>query len=303
MGIESAKDVWDKLKTIHQSDGMARVRSLLGEIMRYRLVTTIDGTSALTRIQNEIGNLKAASRPSEDMNIEALLASLGPEYEFIVAGIDVSDTTKYEDVVAKLRKAEARLKGQRQGQGQNLANFTTTATTGSSNKKGRKKGSCFHCGKEGHHKKECKKLLPEQAKTDENDAGTQGSRTEGGKDNQDKARHSHWISPRSFILKTCARAALILRSACGSLASSTMSSTCSASINPRSLLTQTDGSAVVARNPCTLTRRLSADSIPGLTVLVHIALSRVDRLILLCPAHPAVVSYRFPPRARLPGRP
>ena len=50
------------------------------------------------------------------MKIEALLASLGPEYEFIVAGIDVSDTTKYEDVVAKLRKAEARLKGQRQGQ-------------------------------------------------------------------------------------------------------------------------------------------------------------------------------------------
>jgi hypothetical protein len=46
------------------------------------------------------------------MKIEALLASLGPEYEFIVAGIDVSDTTKYEDVVAKLRKAEAKLKGQ-----------------------------------------------------------------------------------------------------------------------------------------------------------------------------------------------
>jgi hypothetical protein len=40
------------------------------------------------------------------MKIEALLASLGPEYEFMVAGIDVSDTTKYEDVVVKLRKAE-----------------------------------------------------------------------------------------------------------------------------------------------------------------------------------------------------
>ena len=115
MGIENAKDVWDTLKTIHQSDGTARVRSLLGEFMRYRLVTTIDdGASTLTRIQTEIGNLKPSSKPSEEMKIEALLASLGPEYEFIVAGIDVSDTTKYEDVVAKLRKAEARLKGQRQ---------------------------------------------------------------------------------------------------------------------------------------------------------------------------------------------
>jgi transposase InsO family protein len=190
IGIESAKDVWDKLKTIHQSDGTARVRSLLGEFMRYRLVTTIDDTaSALTRIQNEIGNLKLTSKPSEDMKIEALLASLGPEYEFIVAGIDVSDTTKFEDVVAKLRKAETRLKGQNQGQAQNLARFTSTATAG---KKDKKKGSCFHCGKEGHYKRECRKFLAEQAKTKENDTGTQGSRTEGG---QDKGRHSHSASP------------------------------------------------------------------------------------------------------------
>jgi len=130
------------MRQANQSDGTARARGLLCESMRYRLTTTIDdGASALTRIQNEIRNLKATSKLSEDMMIEALLVSLGPEYEFIVAGIDISDTTKYEDVVAKLRKAEARLEGQEQGWGQNLARFTSTATTG---KKERKKGSCDH---------------------------------------------------------------------------------------------------------------------------------------------------------------
>jgi hypothetical protein len=80
--------------------------------MRYRLVTTIDdGASALTRIQNKIGNLNAASRPSENMKIKALLASLRPEYEFIMVRIDISDTTKYKNVVIKLKKAKARLMG------------------------------------------------------------------------------------------------------------------------------------------------------------------------------------------------
>src|SRR5271156_5740453 len=69
------------MRQANQSDGTARARGLLCESMRYRLPTTIDdGASALTRIQNEIRNLKATSKLSEDMMIEALLVSLGPEY-------------------------------------------------------------------------------------------------------------------------------------------------------------------------------------------------------------------------------
>jgi hypothetical protein len=109
--------------------------------VRYRLTITIDdGVSALTRIQNEIGNLKKTSKPSENIKIETLLASLGLKYKFIIAEIDVSDLIRYEDVVTKLKKAEARLKGQSQGQGQNQARLTTTTSS-------KKKGSCFHYSK------------------------------------------------------------------------------------------------------------------------------------------------------------
>jgi hypothetical protein len=185
MGIKSAQDVWDRLKIIHQSDGTIRVRSLLNEFMRYRLVIIIDdGASTLTRIQNKIKNLRTASRPSDDIKIKALLASLRPEYKFIVAGIDVSDTIKYKDVVAKLRKAEARLKGQKQGQGQgqNMAHFTTTGSP----KKGRKKRPCYHYGKDGHLKKKYRKLLAEQAKSNENATEAQSSHA---KNDHNKGHH------------------------------------------------------------------------------------------------------------------
>jgi hypothetical protein len=113
------------------------------------------------------------SRPNDDIKIKALLANLRPEYEFIIAEIDINDMIKYKNVVTKLRKAEARLKGQKQGQGQgqNIINFTTT----DSPKKERKKKLCYHCNKNKHFKKKYKKLLAEQTKNNKNIIEAQSS--------------------------------------------------------------------------------------------------------------------------------
>jgi hypothetical protein len=187
MGIRDAKRVWDILKGVHQTDDRARVRSLLAEFIRFRLDTTIDdGASTLTRLQSEIGNLDSEAKPSDAIKTEALLAGLGPEYESTLAGLDASGTTGFEDVVAKLKKAEARLKTQGQSQGQNLARFTATGSS-------KRKGSCYHCGKEGHYKRECREFLAEQAEankdnTDKSDAGTQGPRTKD--DGHGKGHHT-----------------------------------------------------------------------------------------------------------------
>jgi hypothetical protein len=67
--------------------------------------------SAFTRIQNKIKNLRITLRSSDDIKIKALLVSLRPEYKFIIAEIDINDTIKYKNVVVKLKKAEAKLKG------------------------------------------------------------------------------------------------------------------------------------------------------------------------------------------------
>jgi hypothetical protein len=55
--------------------------------------------------------LDAASKPSDAIKTETLLAGLGPEYEATLVGLDVTSTTKFKDVISKLRKAETRLRG------------------------------------------------------------------------------------------------------------------------------------------------------------------------------------------------
>lgn len=42
MGIRNAKEAWDTLKRIYQTDDLARVQRLLAEFIRFRLDTTID---------------------------------------------------------------------------------------------------------------------------------------------------------------------------------------------------------------------------------------------------------------------
>src|SRR5450432_2714144 len=141
--------------------------------------TTIDeGASKLTRLQSEIGTLDSASKPSDAIKTETLLAGLGPVYESTLVALDVSSTTKFEEIVSKLRKAETRLKSQGVTlEGQNLARRTITRNTDSSDELRTGKRVCWHCGKQGYLKRECRKLLAEQgSRLDESD--TEGNRRE-----------------------------------------------------------------------------------------------------------------------------
>ena len=102
------------------------MQSLLVDFIQFRLDTTInEGALKLTRIQSEIGMLDSASRLSDAIKIETLLAGLGPEYEATLVGIDTSSIISFEEVVLKLRRAERRLQGQGVDTlGQNLARQT-----------------------------------------------------------------------------------------------------------------------------------------------------------------------------------
>jgi hypothetical protein len=179
MGMRDARETWETLRKIHQTDDCSRVQSLLAEFVKFQMDTTIDeGASKLTRLQSEIGTLDSASKPSDAIKTETLLAGLGPVYESTLVALDVSSTTKFEEIVSKLRKAETRLKSQGVTlEGQNLARRTITRNTDSSDELRTGKRVCWHCGKQGHLKRECRKLLAEQgSRLDESD--TEGNRRE-----------------------------------------------------------------------------------------------------------------------------
>lgn len=75
--------------------------------------TTIDeGASRLIRLRSEIGTLDQASKPSDTIKTETLLAGLGPAYDPTLVALEAGSIAKFEDIVSRLRKAEMRLKSQ-----------------------------------------------------------------------------------------------------------------------------------------------------------------------------------------------
>src|SRR5271170_3543827 len=154
----NAKEVWDTLKTIHEANNEARVQLLLNEFIRFRIETTIDeGASRLNRIQQEISNLDAEVKPSDKIKTETLLCGLGPEYDSIQVALDSATRGTFEEVVAKLRRAESRLTNRNDMMnGQDTARIAENDRNGQQKKKKTRKGVCYGCGKPGHFKRECR---------------------------------------------------------------------------------------------------------------------------------------------------
>ena len=102
--------------------------------------------------------LDSASKPSDAIKTETLLAGLGPEYKVTLVGLDSSSTTGFKEIVSRLRKAQTKLKNQGIINTHGLNEARKTFIKNDSKKK---KGACFYYGTLGYFKKEYRKLLAE----------------------------------------------------------------------------------------------------------------------------------------------
>jgi len=76
-----------------------------------RLSTKVPQNSPAFRVRTE-HRLRVKTK---SIKTKTLLASLGPEYDATLAGIDASGTASFEEVVSRLRRFGTRIKGQSEG--------------------------------------------------------------------------------------------------------------------------------------------------------------------------------------------
>ena len=178
---ESAKDAWETLEAVYQAKSTARRLQLKRELNNLRKEPSEALTKYVSRATDLRDQLIAAGHTIEDSEVVmSVLAGLPKEFDTVVAVLEITDDKLELDVVlAKLLQAEQRLA--REEKADNRALFTNTpsrqrygmgsvGTTGKMGTSGRDK-ECWHCGKRGHLKADCRQRKRDEQRGHSNSRG------------------------------------------------------------------------------------------------------------------------------------
>ena len=166
-GCKTAKEAWDKLKAVHEKQGVAN-----RHYMRRRFLTLrMEGNSMqdhLNRLKRLVGELAAIGAPvSNEDQVYTLLASLPDSYEHLIVALEstADDNLTLEFVSSRLLQEELRRQdgsdtASKKG---GKAFFTKNGNQGGKDASWKKTATCHHCNLKGHIKADCRKLKAEQA--------------------------------------------------------------------------------------------------------------------------------------------
>ena len=178
---ESAKDAWETLEAVYQAKSTARRLQLKRELNNLRKEPSEALTKYVSRATDLRDQLIAACHTIEDSEVVmSVLAGLPKEFDTVVAVLEITDDKLELDVVlAKLLQAEQRLT--RGEKADNRALFTNTSSrqrygTGSAGTAGKigtsgRDKECWHCGKRGHLKADCRQRKCDEQRGHSNSRG------------------------------------------------------------------------------------------------------------------------------------
>jgi len=146
------KVVWDRLKEVHESQGLGSVISTWQKFFQMRKANDVSiqaHAGAIREVADRLTGL--GDEPSEALMVAVLMLSLPVSYGALVISLDShADRTKFDFVVQHCLNEEARQLS--------LESSMPSVALHAAPKPRRDKKDivCFKCGKKGHYRNECK---------------------------------------------------------------------------------------------------------------------------------------------------
>jgi hypothetical protein len=193
LGLDTSKEVLDKLKSLHQTPQDERISTLYCQFHGFKALASIDlSANRLTQLRLKIGAASQKEMPSETMMKTVLLQSLPDEYQATVLALEAAGLShvSFDDLVQRLKKVETRLRDRKETDYENLARAAGQRHEGAkkaqSNRqlqsgqpqrgqKDKANKECFHCGKKGHFKRDCWVLNGKPAQQQQQQQQSQGA--------------------------------------------------------------------------------------------------------------------------------
>ena len=194
-GETSAEGLWKKLRDLYEKNTASNKVFLMKKLYNLKMkegASVAEHLNEFNIIINQLASIKIAL--DDEIIAILLMCSMPDSWENLIVAINTSATVgtlKFDDVFSSLMNEELRRKSTTESKGGEALTITDRgrkierSNQGHSRSRGKSKSrrgklTCFHCGKPGHMKKDCRILKREQNEQKSGNANKKSANTNEG---------------------------------------------------------------------------------------------------------------------------